>query len=229
MKADLDRRTARHAQTCDEILDAAAELVTERGVDALNLGELAIRAGFGSAPSLYRYFPSKDAIVAALAQRGLRRMGDHMAQVPDDLPPAEQLVELCLAYLDYARAHPGERRLLLTTAAAIAPSDRAAILPNQFVNRMFGLVRGAIEDGALVARDEGDVFALLHAAWALAHGWAEYDALYDDPEREVLKSRQRAVFRAYFAGFRSDWTSVETTGDASSAGIDGDPVMSRRR
>jgi hypothetical protein len=36
---------------------------------------------------------------------------------------------------------------------------------------------------------------------------AEYDTLYEDPEREVLRSRHRAVFRAYVAGFRSDWTA----------------------
>lgn len=208
MQADLNRRAARHAQTHDEILDAAAELVTERGVDALNLGELATRAGFGSAASLYRYFAGKDAIVAALAQRGLKRLGAHMAQVPDDLPPIDQLVELCLAYVDYAREHPGERRLLLTAAGAMAPADRAAIMPDQFVNRMFRLIRDAVAEDALAARDEGDVFAILHAAWALAQGWAEYDTLYDDPEREILKSRQRAVFHALVEAFRRDWSAV---------------------
>jgi AcrR family transcriptional regulator len=207
MQADLNRRAARHAQTHDEILDAAAELATARGVDALNLGELAARAGFGSAASLYRYFAGKDAIVAALAQRALKRLGAHMAQVPDDLPPTEQLVDLCLAYVDYAREHPGERRLLLTAAGAMAPADRAAIMPDQFVNRMFRLIHDAAADGALTARDEGDVFAVLHAAWALAQGWAEYDALYDDPEREILKSRQRAVFRALVEAFRRDWSA----------------------
>ncbi len=206
MHADGNRRAVRHAQTCDEILDAAAELVTENGVDGLNLNELASRAGFGSAPSLYRYFAGKEAIVAALAQRGLTRLGAHMSRVPGDLPPDEQLIELCLAYLDYARANPGERRLLLTTAAAIAPTDRAAILPDQFVKRMFGLVQDAVKEGTLVARDEDDIFAILHAGWALAQGWAEYDSLYEDPEREVLKTRQRAVFRAYVEGFRRDWT-----------------------
>ena len=40
------RRAALRARTRDEILDAAAELVTERGVDELNLNELAVRAGF---------------------------------------------------------------------------------------------------------------------------------------------------------------------------------------
>lgn len=208
MPADLDRRAARHAQTRDEILDAAAALVTERGAGDLNLSELATRAGFGNAASLYRYFSSKEEILTALTQRGLRRLGAHMRSVPDDLEPTDQLIELCLAYLDYAREHPGERRLLLAASGGIAPADRAAILPDEFVRRMFALVADAAGQGVVVVRGEHDLFAILHACWALAQGMAEYDALYGDPEREVLRGRQRAVFRALVKGFGLDWTGA---------------------
>ena len=200
------RRALVHAQTRDTILDAAADLVTERGVDGLNLNDVAAKAGFGNAASLYRYFASKQDLISALAARGLERLGEHMRSVPEDLPPDEQIVEMCLTYLDYARAHPAERRLLLTTAASIASDYRATQLSDEFVDRMFRLGRAARDSGALRARDDEDIFVILHAAWALAHGMAEYDGLYDDPEREVLRSRHQAVFRAYVAAFRSDWT-----------------------
>lgn len=203
-----DRLTRRHQRTRDEILDAAAALVTESGVDALNLTDLATRAGFGNAASLYRYFASKNEILLALARRGIERLGAHMARVPRDLPPAEQLVELCLAYLDYAAAHPAERRLLLSTAAAMAPDDRAAILPEEFVERMFGLVRAAVEEGSMVAHDDEDLFAILHAGWALAQGMAEYGTLYGEPERLMLRARHRAVFRAYVQGFSREWSEA---------------------
>ncbi|HEX5642081.1 MAG TPA: TetR/AcrR family transcriptional regulator [Thermoleophilia bacterium] len=200
------RRAALHARTRDEILDAATELVTEHGVEGLNLQDLATRAGFGNAASLYRYFAGKQEIVGALAVRGLERLGEHLRSVPEDLPPEEQIVEICLAYLEYARRHPGERRLLLTTAASIAPDYRAAALPDEIVGRMFRLAEAARASGTLNVRDEDDVFAILHAGWALAHGMAEYDSLYEDPERGLLRNRHRAVFKAYVAGFGSDWT-----------------------
>ncbi len=202
-----DRRAALREQTRDEILDAAAAIVTERGVDALNLNEVAERAGFGNAASLYRYFSSKQELLSALAARGLERLGEHLRRVPEDLPPEEQIVEICMAYLDYAREHPGERGLLLLTAASIAPDFRAAALPSELVGRMFRLVESAGESGALNVRDEDDVFAFLHGGWALAHGMAEYDNLYEGPERDMLRERHRAVFKAYVAGFRSDWTA----------------------
>lgn len=195
------------ARTRNEILDATTEIITEGGVDAVNLHDLARRAGFGNPASLYRYFSSKQEIFNALAERGLERLGAHMRSVPDDLPPDEQLVEMCLAYLDYASIHPGERGLLLTTAAIIAPNFRAARRPNEFVARMFRLAESAHASGALTARDDQDLFAILHAAWALAHGMAEYDRLYEGPEREALRRRHRAVFRAFVAGFRGDWNA----------------------
>ena len=199
------RRALQHARTRDEILDAAAELVNEHGVEALNLNELATRAGFGNAASLYRYFESKQDIIAALATRGLERLGDYMRRVPEDLPADEQIVEICLTYLDYARENPGERRLLLMAAGSIAPDFRAAALPSEIVGRMFRLGESARQSGALTVQDEGDIFVILHAGWALAHGMAEYDAVYEEPERELLRSRHRDVFRAYVAGFRGDW------------------------
>ncbi len=199
------RRAAQHARTRDEILDAATELVTEHGVEGLNLHELAARAGFGNAASLYRYFAGKREIVSALAARDLERLGDYLRRVPEDLPLEEQIVEICLTYLDYAREHPGTRALLLTTASSIAPDFRAAALPSEIVGRMFRLGEAARASGALDVRDEDDIFAVLHAGWALAHGMAEYDKMYEDPERAILRSRHRAIFRAYVAGFKSDW------------------------
>jgi AcrR family transcriptional regulator len=251
-----DRRAVRHTRTRNEILDAAAELVTEQGVEALNLSELATRAGFSNAASLYRYFSSKKELMAALMRRGLELLEDHLQGVPADLPPEEQVVEFCLAYVDYARTHPGERALLLTTTAVVAPEDRAATLPQAFVERVFGLIaavmagaggagsaaaagaaapdwtalstgvgslyrqlatvgkgRGAAQaagetpgGGQAVGPDVGDVFAMLHAVWALAQGMAEYDRLYTGPEREVLRARHREVFRAYVEGSKLVWT-----------------------
>ena len=195
-----------HAQTRDEILDAAAELVTERGVEALNLNELATRAGFGNAASLYRYFAGKQEILGALAVRGLERLGEHLRSVPEDLPPDEQIVEICLAYLEYARLHPGERRLLLTTAG----EHRAGLPRGGAPGRDRGSHVPAGRGGARQRRPQRAATRTTSSPSCTRAGrsptaWPSTTALYDDPERELLRSRHRAVFRAYVAGFRSDW------------------------
>jgi AcrR family transcriptional regulator len=52
----------------EELLDAAEEVIAEAGVDAATTNAIAARAKSGMG-SLYRFFPNKEAIVGALANR----------------------------------------------------------------------------------------------------------------------------------------------------------------
>ena len=53
----LDRRARRRQETIEEILDIAADVMAEEGVNGLSLAEVARRLGV-QPPSLYKYFPS---------------------------------------------------------------------------------------------------------------------------------------------------------------------------
>lgn len=59
---------ARARQSVDQILDAAASLLDEVGLDGFNTNLLAQRAGV-LVRTIYRYFPDKYAVILALAQR----------------------------------------------------------------------------------------------------------------------------------------------------------------
>ncbi len=54
-----------------ELLDRAAELFLRRGYDNVSLNDLIADAGV-SKGAFYHWFPSKDALVAALAERSAR-------------------------------------------------------------------------------------------------------------------------------------------------------------
>ncbi|MEU7864203.1 TetR/AcrR family transcriptional regulator [Nonomuraea sp. NPDC049141] len=71
-KDGTDRRQLRRQKTLEEILQIAVEVMTEEGVAALRLSEVARRMGI-QPPSLYKYFPSKLAVYDALFQRGWER------------------------------------------------------------------------------------------------------------------------------------------------------------
>ena len=64
-----DRRRRRHEETKEEILDTAWALARRDGVGALSLRDLAKAVGM-KAPSLYTYFPSKQAIYDAMFAQG---------------------------------------------------------------------------------------------------------------------------------------------------------------
>jgi AcrR family transcriptional regulator len=67
----LDRRARRRLETIEEILDIAQDVMTEEGVNALSLSEVARRLGV-QPPSLYKYFDSLMAVYDALFERGQR-------------------------------------------------------------------------------------------------------------------------------------------------------------
>ena len=58
----------RSRQRVESILDAAAELIAQSGVDATSMSDVADRAGI-RLPSVYRYFPNKQAILQTLLER----------------------------------------------------------------------------------------------------------------------------------------------------------------
>lgn len=69
----------RAEKTVDTILDAAAQILDRLGFDGYNTNAIASRAGV-SIGSLYQYFPTKEAITAALIERGRRQVLDSIAE-----------------------------------------------------------------------------------------------------------------------------------------------------
>lgn len=68
----------RHAR----ILDAAEACFVRAGFHRTTVQDVAAEAGM-SAGNLYRYFPSKDAIVAGLSERDRREVAESFASMPD--------------------------------------------------------------------------------------------------------------------------------------------------
>jgi len=85
--------------------------------------ELAKRMGF-SAQAIYNYFPSKEAMFAALADEGLRLLE---AQHPsEELPDALDNLRLpYLRYYDFSKAHPEYFTLLWMDPAAAMTQDES--------------------------------------------------------------------------------------------------------
>ena len=82
----LDRRQRRRLETIEEVLDHAVAIMAEDGVAGLSLGEIARRMGIRT-PSLYVYFPSKNALYDALFARGWRLLLDRMLEREAEHPP----------------------------------------------------------------------------------------------------------------------------------------------
>src|SRR3954451_11604365 len=90
------------------LVAAGGELLAEAGTDALSLREIARRAGVShGAPR--RYFPTHQALLAAIAREGYRKLPTVVAATIGDAEaePRAALLALGRKYVEFARDEPG--------------------------------------------------------------------------------------------------------------------------
>ncbi len=163
-------RQARAAATVEAIVEASARILEAEGLAGFNTNAVAALAGV-SIGSLYQYFPGKEAILAALAEREAEAfdaaLGAALGEI-GDLGTPSAVARLARVAVDHQTRHTRlarildmeEQRLGLTEAQAAAGrtvqaiakflSDRhlggeAAALDILHLSR--GLIDGAVERG----------------------------------------------------------------------------------
>ena len=120
------------AERQEEILDAASRLLLRDGVAALTMATLAEAVGVTSG-ALFRHFPSRDAILLALAERMAARLrADLAAHVEGDAPT--RLRAFIAARLGTVSRAP-------TAPAMVLSPDVHLALPPRAV-RAFRVLRG---------------------------------------------------------------------------------------
>jgi AcrR family transcriptional regulator len=135
------RRDARRNR--QRLIAEAKRLFAERGIDA-PLDELANRAEVG-AGTLYRHFPSRDALVRALYDDGVAELhayGPQILAARTAWESVERWLELLSGWLAERPYIPGIMRRM----AEIEPDHRPGM---EFQELMDGIVERAQEEGAL--------------------------------------------------------------------------------
>ena len=121
-RAGLDQAT---------VVEAAAKLVDEEGIEQLSLGRLAERLGIRT-PSLYNHVAGLPGLKHDLALYCLRDLLDHATLATIGKSRAEAIVALADAYRSFARQTPGRYTL---TQQAPNPGDlEAQALAQQVVD-----------------------------------------------------------------------------------------------
>jgi AcrR family transcriptional regulator len=100
---------ARRRQVSEErILEAATRMVLAQGYDELNMKDVADAADY-TPGALYRYFPSKSALLAAVVVRLIGHLSDELLaleEAPGVRPTLSRVVALGLCYRRFALAQP---------------------------------------------------------------------------------------------------------------------------
>jgi AcrR family transcriptional regulator len=188
------RRDARRNR--DAILDAARDLFAEAG--DVPMYEIARRAGVGQA-TLYRHFPDREAVAAALATEQLERL-EHLADSHCGDPDA--FFVLIRGIVDaQARCHTGLRALLGDDGDARSELARLG-------RRLAEIVRGPLRDAKAAGMLRADVtLEDVRMLVAMIHG--ALGALTDPAARAATATRA--------LGFAINGLATRPTGPSADA------------
>jgi AcrR family transcriptional regulator len=155
------------AQSRAEVCHVAEVLFARHGVDGVTMRQIAAELGWSSTTA-YRYFKSKEEILAAVRAGAFNRFCEVIEQATRSSPdPRKSARKVGQAYLAFALENPDAYRMMFDVGDADV--TRNAQLAEAFARArrsMVAYVAPLIDDGAL----RGDPQALGQMLWAAAHG-----------------------------------------------------------
>jgi len=163
------------------VIDAAMALGLDGGYDAVQMRDVAARAGVAMG-TVYRYFTSKDHLLAAALVHWVEQLDARLAQMPAQGETASARV---MDALDRAlRAMGRQPRLVGAVFTALASPDPAAVECQQQISYLMeGIITRAIGDRQ--PRDIADRARIIGHVWYSAlvgwvNGWSDMKRVHDE-------------------------------------------------
>jgi AcrR family transcriptional regulator len=145
--ADPDHCARRH----HEILDAAIVLFAQQGFANTEMQELADTLGVGKG-TLYRYFPSKDSLFLAAADRLMVRMRESIDAAIEGIEDPFQRIRVAIrAFLEFFDERPERVELLIQERAHFKNRPKPTLIQHREVNvkRWRALYRDLMAQGRI--------------------------------------------------------------------------------
>jgi AcrR family transcriptional regulator len=204
-------RRRRRRANLDRIVEAATQVVFEEGVEALSVKRVADLADY-TPGALYRYFPSKDALLAAVVVGSLDGLAVELAAVEG--PPLACIVGAARVYHAFSRREPHAFALITSMVGdprVLMDDDvNAALVMEAMVRALTPLVVAldrATQTGVLQPGDARErtlvLFASLQGALMLRKQERRAPGLIDS-DRLFF-----ATLRALLAGFGADPNALD--------------------
>ncbi len=148
------------------VVEAAAKLVDEEGIEQLSLGRLAERLGVRT-PSLYNHVAGLPGLKHDLVLYCLRDLLESIIRATIGKSRAEAIVSLANAYRTYARETPG--RYALTLQAPAPGNQQAQVIAQQLVD----VLRAVLAPYRL---SEEEAIHAIRGLRSIVHGFVSLEA-----------------------------------------------------
>lgn len=151
-----------HGKLRNALIAAGTEALERTGHADISLREIARNAGV-SPTATYRHFASKEALLAAIAERGFADLGQRFSKVENGL------VGFGRAYIGFAQDRPSMFRLMFGGTYAIAASSHGE---QKIGHAAYAALLSAVAQNLHLPLDDPQVLNRAVRAWSLVHGYA---------------------------------------------------------
>ena len=191
----------------EEILDAAEQLlVAKADADAVSIRAISQMVGV-TAPSIYRHFEDKDALVLAVCERAYDRFGEVLdAGAAAGIGPLGDIMGRATAYVEFALANPGQYRVLFMTPGTHKHPDMADAsafdMQQSHITGLMSLVASverAIAEGLLHPAASSLELSIL--LWSHVHGIASLRIAHPDMPWPPAHQQLQLMFQGIATGF----------------------------
>lgn len=181
------------------LLDRAGELLSSEGPAGLSLRRLANEVST-STTAVYSLFGGKPGLMREVFVEAFRRFGARFAAIAITDDPAEDLVQLGLAYRASALTDPHLFSIMFTKVIpGFEPDQEACKEAAATFRPLLECVWRAVREGVLV-EEQPEVIAL--ALWGLTHGLVSLELGGNLPPGVDVAANYERTLRANLAGWR---------------------------
>lgn len=183
-RAPRERRGYHHGNLREALIDAALDLISEKGPAGFTFADAARGAGVSPAAP-YRHFRDRDALMAGVARRGFESLAEALKEAANDgdSNPVARVERIGQAYIEFARREPALFSAMFESgiASASAPETQAA------EDRAFGVLLHTCEALSNMVRSgprPPPMMMALHL-FSLAYGIAALYGRGDESRRAI--------------------------------------------
>lgn len=168
MVVNHETLTPNQAARRERVLDAALALAAEGGYDAVQMRDVATRAQVALG-TIYRYFSSKDHLLAAAQLELWKALADRFEErPPEGTTPADRVIAVLSRSMRAAEREPRRTAALVTATSSPDPAVR------ECQAELMAIMDGVLEDAMGEAVDDrrGRISVTLRQVWfAWLLGW----------------------------------------------------------
>lgn len=204
-----ERRERERQDLRQKIKDAARELFSTRGYEAVTMREIAERIEY-SPTAIYLHFPDKETLVKELCNEDFLAFAKEFQKAANVADPRERMQAIGRIYIQFGLQYPNHYRLMFMSSHPQSTPDEAKCRQGDPEQDAYAMLRNTVVacmEAGCFRPEIKDVDVLAQTLWAAMHGIVALQLSFaSDPWIQMRSAQElgRSMMDALFRGIAAE-------------------------